>query len=151
MSIPRRHTFGADVEVPLPPEVVFRYLADPRNRPEWQSSLMSVTIPERFDEPYVGLAWTDTTVVGVRPRMEITELVPYRTWAEVGHWHGVAAGLLLRFTAVPRGTRVRAEGWLAGRGPWAVAAAATARAAGLGVRGDLARAARILTERYSPR
>ena len=36
--------FTAPVDIAHPPEKVFGYLADPRNRPEWQSSLLSVTL-----------------------------------------------------------------------------------------------------------
>ena len=38
--------------MPHPPETVFRYLVDPRNRPEWQASLLSVTLRDR-GEPTV--------------------------------------------------------------------------------------------------
>ena len=31
--------------MPVPAAVAFRYLCDPRNRPEWQSSLRSVEVP----------------------------------------------------------------------------------------------------------
>ena len=31
-------SFTVTLDLPQPPAVLFRYLADPRNRPEWQSS-----------------------------------------------------------------------------------------------------------------
>ena len=75
-----------EVEVDLPnqPEELFRYLVDPRNRPEWQSSLLSVTLIDR-GEPRVGMEWRDNTVTGViRPKMRITELVPFKVFGEAG-------------------------------------------------------------------
>ncbi|PVG84856.1 polyketide cyclase [Nocardioides gansuensis] len=129
--------------MPHPPEVVFTYLADPRNRPEWQASLTSVTLTDR-SEPHVGMTWRESTLVGVRPRLEITHLEPCRLWAERGRWHGVTATLALRFTAIPGGTRVRADGEVTARGPWGAAAAAAGRLASRAVKADLERAARVL-------
>ena len=42
------------------PRCAFTYLVDPRNRPEWQASLLSVRLDERDAEPAVGLTWRDT-------------------------------------------------------------------------------------------
>ena len=142
----RSAAFSASVELPHPPETVFAYLADPRNRPEWQSSLMSVTVVDR-GEPRVGMTWRETTVVGVKPRLEIVEMAPYERWAERGRWYGVGATLRLGFTAVPGGCRVDADGEVSGRGPWAVAAVAAGRLAGRAIAADLTRAGRVLTRR----
>ena len=79
---------SATVELPVTAEAAFRYLCDPRNRPEWQSSLRSVEVPPD-EEPHLGQAWRETTSVGVRPHMETTELVPFRVWTERGTWRGV--------------------------------------------------------------
>ena len=38
--------FRASVDFAVSREVAFDYLGDPRNRPEWQSSLLSVTLPD---------------------------------------------------------------------------------------------------------
>jgi uncharacterized protein YndB with AHSA1/START domain len=136
-----------DVDTPHQPEVLFRYLADPANRPEWQSSLRSVLLEGPADEPRVGMRWRETTVVGVRPQMRITELEPYRVWAEFGTWGGIEGRLTLRFTAIPAGCRVTAEVALTGRGPWAVPAYAAARLAPRALRADLERASGILSQR----
>ncbi len=94
------------VAFPVPPEVAFDYLADPRRRPEWQSSLSRV---EDVDgEPRVGQTWTDVTKPGLRPRMETTELDRPRRWSERGTWHGVTATLTLEFAATPTGCDVSA-------------------------------------------
>ncbi len=132
------------MDIAHPPEKVFRYLADPRNRPEWQSSLLSVTLFDR-GEPRVGMTWRDNTMVAMRPTMEITEMVPFKLWTEVGHWRGVTATLALRFTGVPVGCRVDAVGTLSGEGAWSVPVKAAGRIAGPAIRHDLGRVGEILT------
>ncbi len=129
-----------------PPDVVFSYLADPRNRPEWQSSLRAV---EMLDdgEPRVGMRWRDLTGAGVKPLLHITELTPYRVWSETGTWRGITAELVLRFTAVGAGTRVVAEVEVTGSGPWAPVATLVGRLAPAALRHDLARAADVLAAR----
>ena len=82
----------------VPAEVAFDYLADPRNRPEWQSSLRRV---EDVDgEPRRGQTWTDVTKPGVRPAMRTDVLERPRLWSESGSWRFVRADLTLRFDAV---------------------------------------------------
>lgn len=137
--------FGATVELPVPVATAYDYLGDPRNRPEWQASLLSVTIPDR-GEPYEGMAWRETTMVGVRPRLRITEMVPDRVWGEVGHWAGVTGRLRLLFADSPGGCRVYAKGSVSGRGVYAAAARAAGAMAGRVIALDLKRAGRILAE-----
>ena len=94
-------SFSVRVEAPLPE--VYEYLADPANRPQWQSSLRSVVM--LTDGPLrVGTAWVDRTAAGVNPRMEIIDLVPPGsssgrpvTWSEAGAWRGIRAMLTLTF------------------------------------------------------
>lgn len=140
--------FTADVQLPVSAEVAFRYLVDPRNRPEWQSSLRSVEVPSD-EEPHLGQTWLETTSVGVRPRMETTALTPFRLWTERGTWRGVTATLTLHFTdtAAVAGSRVHAEGEIDGRGPWAAAAATAGLFASTAISADLRKAACILAER----
>ena len=126
--------------------MAFRYLCDPRNRPEWQSSLRSVDVPPD-QEPHLGQAWRDTTSVGVRPHMETTELTPYRVWTERGQWRGITATLSLHFTDVVGGCRVRADAEVTGRGLWAVPAGAAGLLASAAIAADLRKAGRILGER----
>lgn len=135
--------FSAVVVVPHPPRRVFDYLADPRNRPEWQPSLMSVTLRDR-GEPGLGTTWRETTVVGVRPRMEITAFEPPTLWAERGRWHGVSATLALRFVPDGSGCRILADGEVLGSGPWALPARLAGRLAGKAIAADLRRAGRVL-------
>jgi uncharacterized protein YndB with AHSA1/START domain len=124
------------VAFPAPREVVFDYLADPSNRAQWQSSLARV---EDVDgEPRVGQTWTDVTRVGVRPRMETTELDRPSRWTERGTWRGIAATLSLTFSETPTGCDVTADFELTG--PRLLVAPLHVLAP-LGVRGDLRHAA----------
>ena len=128
------------------PEVVFTFLADPRNRPEWQSSLRAVEMQDE-GEPRVGMRWRDLTSVGFRPDMSITALTPYRVWSETGTWRGITADLTLRFTAVAGGTRVVAEVEVGGQGAWGVISTVVRHLAPAALGKDLERASRLLTAR----
>jgi len=130
----------------VPVEVAYAYLSDPRNRPEWQSSLRSVTVPAD-EEPRLGQRWQETTSVGVRPQMEITEMDPPLVWAERGWWRGVSATLTLGFARTPRGCRVDISGDVGGRGAWAVPAMVAGRLAGIAVAADVRKAGKILERR----
>lgn len=137
---------AAAVDMPVPAEVAFRYLCDPRHRPEWQSSLRSVDVAAD-EEPHLGQAWVETTAVGVRPHMETIELTPFKVWTERGRWRGVTATLALHFTDTPGGCRVRAEGDVSGRGAWAVPATVAGLLASAAIAADLRKASRILSRR----
>jgi uncharacterized protein YndB with AHSA1/START domain len=143
--------FSVTLELPHPPATLFRFLADPTNRPLWQGSLRGVTNVDR-DEPQLGMQWRDVTKVGIKPWMEITELTPYRVLSETGTWRGVDGLLTLRFVKTQQGTRVTAEGRLIGHGPFALAAAVSGRWAPETIRKDLLRASEILgaRDRTSP-
>jgi hypothetical protein len=133
------------VDVDVPVEVAFDYLVDPRNRPEWQSSLRRV---EQVDgAPRAGQTWVDVTAVGVRPRMQTTVLERPRRWTETGRWRGFTATLTLDFEPTPAGCRIRAAFAVTGVGPARPLAPVLARAARLAVPHDLRRAARILSAR----
>jgi Polyketide cyclase / dehydrase and lipid transport len=130
------------VDFAAPVGVVFGYLSDPARRPDWQGSLRR--IERLIGDGGVGTSWRDVTAVGARPRMEVTEHHRDTSWAEVGHWGGIEAGLRLRFAAVPAGTVVTAtvevttSAWLGPVG-WALR-----RLAPHAIRSDLLRAARAL-------
>jgi len=124
-------------------EVAFDYLVDPRNRPEWQSSLRSVA--EVTGEPRVGQRWIDVSVPGLRPRMETTVLARPTRWTEVGRWHGIDAELTLELTPDGDGCRVTPTFRVTGRGVAAVPAYVVDKIAVLGVYPDLRRAARLLS------
>ncbi|MGC4110389.1 MAG: SRPBCC family protein [Nocardioides sp.] len=138
--------FSVTVEMPHPPSAVFKFLADPRNRPLWQASLKSVADVDA-GEPRVGMSWTDVTKVGLKPAMSITELTPFRVLTEKGTWRGVEGVLTMKFVKTQQGTRLTTEGRLTGQGAFALAAAFTGRLAPQTVRKDLLRASEILSGR----
>ena len=79
--------------------------------------------------------------------MEVVEATPGRTWAEIGRWRGITAGLRLEFeeaAASGGGTTVRAAVVVTGRSWQRPACWALARLAPYAVRHDLERAARTL-------
>ncbi len=83
--------FSVVVTFPQPPEVVFAYLKDPRNRPAWQSSLRGVE--DVVGDGDVGTTWTDVTIPGLRPKLQVTDCDAPSLWAEDGVWRGVRARL----------------------------------------------------------
>jgi hypothetical protein len=135
----------------VPAEVAFDYLADPRHRPEWQSSLRRVELLD--DRVAIGQRWVDVTMPGMRPRMETTALERPTTWTEAGRWAGrwggVEAVLTLRFTAAGEGCVVEPEFSLSGRGVARAALPVLRLLAAPAVRSDLRRAARLLSGRRS--
>jgi len=140
--------FSVTLELPHPPSALFRFLADPRNRPLWQSSLRTVADVDA-GEPHAGQHWRDVTKVGIKPWMELTEVVPFRVISETGTWRGVDGLLSLRFLKTSQGTRVTAEGRLIGHGPFGLAASVSGRWAPETIRKDLLRASDVLSERRS--
>ncbi len=128
----------------VPTEVAFDFLVDPANRPLWQSSLRAVA-DVRPERPVVGQAWTDITAPGFRPAMETTALERPRTWTEIGRWRGITATLTLDFEEVDVGCEVVATAEVRGL----VVGPVLTRLAPYAIRGDLKRAARLLSERAS--
>jgi hypothetical protein len=129
----------------VPVDVAFDYLVDPRNRPQWQSSLRRV---EAVDgDVGVGQSWIDVTTPGLRPLMTTTELHRPATWTERGVWRGIEATLTLQFAEGAAGCTVTADAQVTGRGVARLLGPMLTRAAHLAVPGDLRRAARILSER----
>ena len=136
-------TGSGAVPFPVPPEAAFDYLADPRNRPEWQSSLARVDGVS--GPPRVGQRWTDVTRPGLRPAMETTELDRPHRWAERGTWRRFSATLALTFVADGTGCEVVFEFAVEAGGLLRSVAVALTRAAVPAVRADLRRAADILS------
>ncbi len=150
--VPRR--WDASTFVAAPRQVVFDYLADPRNRPEWQATLDSVDLldPLSPDEPpYVGLRWVDKVKVGPPFELQISRLEPGRLWSEVGAAGPFTAYGTLLFEDLTRegttGTQVMCIARVHGRGvARPLGPVATALGVAL-VRVDLGRAARVLAGR----
>ncbi|MFC8315709.1 SRPBCC family protein [Gordonia sp. NPDC057258] len=145
------------VSFDAPIDVTFDYLADPTNRPEWQSSLRRIDdlrpIGDRAGD--VGTSWTDVTVVpGVSPRMEVTACESRRRWQEIGWWRSIDAVLTLTFAerdggGRDGGTDVHAEAVLTVPAIGRLLLTATRWPAAQAVRADLERAARLLAGRGS--
>jgi hypothetical protein len=133
----------------VPVHDAFEYLADPRNRPEWQSSLRSV---ELMDEgaPRIGFRWLDHTAARVVPEMVITELETDVLWAESGRWRAIEADLTLRFAPHRGGCSVDAEFVVRGEGFLRPVGWVASGAGLFAVRSDLRRAGRILESRTRP-
>ncbi len=137
---------GGEVEFDVPVDVAYAYLADPRNRPEWQSSLKSVDMLDE-GEPRVGMRWRDHTAARIVPDMEITVLEPGEVWAEVGTWRAISALLVLSFKPTRNGCTVDVAFRVSGRGLLAPVGWLATAAGVLPVRSDVRRAARILAAR----
>ena len=139
------------LELPVPPRTAFDYLADPRDRPEWQSSLRSVRLIDT-GPPREGMRWVDETAVGARPRLEISEMISPGadggpgTWTEVGWWRFLRARLRLTFAPAGEGTRtlLGVDVDVASAWPWLPVRLVLQALAPGAVRADLRRAARIL-------
>ena len=134
-----------NVRFPVPREVAFDYLAEPRNRPEWQSSL--VRVEGVTGEPRAGQRWVDVTRPGLRPAMETVELDRPRRWAERGSWHGFRATLALDLAEAPGGCDVAVTMRLTAGGLRAPVAWVLGAVAPYAVRSDLRRAAAVLARR----
>ena len=137
----------SSVAFDVPVEVAFDYLVDPRNRPEWQSSLRRVELLD--EEVAVGQRWIDVTVPGLKPQLETSVLERPTAWAETGIWQGVEAHLLLTFEPRGDGCTVSARVRVEGHRLWRLLGPPATLAAGIAVPRDLARAARLLSERAS--
>lgn len=133
---------GGKVSFPVSREVAFDYLADPANRPEWQSSLARVSA---ISGPVaVGQTWVDETVPGLKPQMRTTELDRPTRWSESGTWRFVRADLTLTFEPAPEGCTVAYRFRIHALGPVGLlATAASVPAVGL----DLRKAAKTLGRR----
>jgi uncharacterized protein YndB with AHSA1/START domain len=134
---------GGEVSFDVPVEVAYEYLADPRNRPQWQSSLRRVEILDE-GEPRVGMRWRDHTVAGIHPEMEISAMEPGELWAETGQWRAISAFLMLTFETHPTGCTVDVAFRVQGRGVLAPVGWLATAAGMLPVMSDIKRAARLL-------
>ena len=85
------------VELSCPQQRLFRYLADPRHRLEWQSSLVSLEMQSTGD-PRIGMRWQECARGLGRFTMEITEHQSHELWAERGSSERGEIDLTLKFS-----------------------------------------------------
>lgn len=132
-----------EVVLDAPVERVFAFLADPENRPRWQSSLRRVQVLTE-GEPGVGARWREQPLGLGWVELEIVRFERDRAWSERAELALGTFTLTLRFTPEGTATRVHVDAELALRG--------AARLLGPGARlvlprafaSDLRRAGRIL-------
>ncbi len=139
---------GGQVDFEVPLAVAYAYLADPRNRPEWQASLKSVEMLDE-GEPRIGMRWRDHTAARIVPDMQITAMDSGELWAEMGQWRGISAILMLTFEPAATGCVVHVMFRVHGHGILAPVGWLATGAGLLPVMSDVKRAARILKERES--
>lgn len=138
---------SATVTLPVDAATAFDYLVEPRNRPAWQSSLAAVEVLTP-GPPGRGTRWVDRTRAGIRPVMSLAVVDRPTLWTETSNWHGLVATLSMSFEPVDaRSTEVHVAVVFDGPVWWQPVARLAALAAPRAVRGDLARAARILASR----
>ena len=143
----RAGTLTTQVEYDVPVDVAFAYLADPRNRPEWQSSLKAVDLLDE-GEPRVGMRWLDLTSARIAPEMVITEMEHDVLWAETGRWKAIEADLTLGFSPRAGGCSVAVAFGVRGRGLLRPVGWVATGAGLFAVRSDLRKAGRILAARH---
>lgn len=135
------------VFVPVERHRVYDYLANPHNRPEWQASLRSVDVLDD-GPPRVGTRWTDHVYAAPPFHLCITHMEPGAVWAEVGSSGPFTAFGTLLFEDAERdgiaGTVVHTVARVRGRGVARVLGPLAMVVAGVLVRDDMRRAARIL-------
>jgi hypothetical protein len=122
---------------------VYPYLAEPRNRPAWQSTLRRVDMLTQ-GPPGLGTRWRETAIGFGTSEMEIVAFEPNRTWGERARTPFGTATVTLHFEeedGVRPATRVRVDAEL--EVPRVLGPVARAVMRRL-FRGDLARAERIL-------
>jgi uncharacterized protein YndB with AHSA1/START domain len=92
----------------LPVGRVYPYIADPRNRPQWQRSIREFEMLSE-GEPRVGMRWRERAVGAPAFEMAITTMEAGRVWAERGESAAATGTLTVHFQADGETTRLRLE------------------------------------------
>jgi hypothetical protein len=122
---------------------VFRFFADPKNRPLWQRGLKSVSV-QTPGEPGLGTRWLEAPLGLTTIELEVTAFEPPSRWAERGHSRFGSLELTLNFGAEGNTTRVSLLAWLRVARLLRPGAALAKPLIAREIKNDLARAARIL-------
>jgi uncharacterized membrane protein len=103
-------TVETSIDIQRPVDVVFAYVADPRNGPQWQGAIKETRVtPE--GPPAVGTKVTQVvSFLGVKlePTGEITALEPNRSFSVKGRSGPAELEATYRFEAAGAGTRLSA-------------------------------------------
>ena len=129
-----------------PVDRVFAYLADPRNRPDWQSSIRWL---EMIDdgEPRIGMRWRERATGFGTFDMEIVAFERDRTWAESGSSRLATIRVELSFDDLGAATRVGLHARVDLRGPLSLLAPVQPLLLRPLMRADLRRAGRRIHQR----
>jgi uncharacterized protein YndB with AHSA1/START domain len=138
--------FETEVLFRAPTEQVWWYLADPRNRPEWQPAIRRLEMLTP-GEPALGTRWREHALGSGTATLEIVDFEPCLSWGETAVLGMGEVGIQLRFEAAGRGTRVRVSASLRTTGPRRLLAPGFRFVIPLLLRADLRRADRILARR----
>lgn len=132
-----------DEVIAAPPEHVFQFFSDPRQRPRWQRSLSEVSMLTP-GEPGLGTRWRESPGGLGAVTLEIVAYEPPRQWAERGSSALGELELTLRFTPEGTGTRVTLSATLSFPSVLWIGARLIKPLIVREIRNDMARAARIL-------
>jgi len=136
--------FETEVVFRSPPDRVWVYLADPRNRPEWQPAIRGLEMLTP-GEPALGTRWREHAIGTGAATLEIVDFHPGVSWGEVAVMALGEVRIQLHFEAMGEGTRVRVGASLRSSGIRRLLAPGFRLVIPLLVRADLRRADRILT------
>jgi uncharacterized membrane protein len=103
-------TIETTIDIQRPVEVVFAYVTDPRNGPQWQGAIQQAHVTPD-GPPTVGTRVTQVvSFLGVKlePTNEITALEPNRYFSFKGRAGPAALEATIRFEAMGVGTRLSA-------------------------------------------
>jgi uncharacterized protein YndB with AHSA1/START domain len=135
--------FETEVFFRSPVDRVWWYLADPRNRPEWQPAIRRLELLTP-GEPALGTRWREDALGTGLAELEIVDFTPGVSWGEVAVLPLGEVRFQLHFQEGAGGTRVRVSASLRTRGWRRLLAPGFRLVIPLLVRADLRRADRIL-------
>jgi uncharacterized protein YndB with AHSA1/START domain len=134
-----------DLHLEAPREAVFAFLADPRNRPRWQSSLVAFE-PVDDGPPRAGMRWRETARGAGRFEMAISAYEPPDRWAERLASPRAEGEVDVRFAEEDGGTRLAVTVDVRIRGVARLAAPLVRLLLRREMRRDLARIPALLSE-----
>jgi uncharacterized protein YndB with AHSA1/START domain len=126
-----------------PVERVFAYLADPRNRPNWQRSIREFEMISD-GEPRLGMQWRERAIGAPPFVMEISAFETDRVWAERGESAAASGELTIHFAPDGDRTHLHLTIDVELKGFRKIVAPFIKAIAPFEIRGDLRRAERLI-------